>query len=114
MNVNITYNDKPLIEPKFIAGLNQINPTLNIKLETNDNNIEIIKDIKDNFVTLNSHNSFFFMETKEKVYAFSCLSFFNKIPNNLIFVITLINEDKTRNEIFDHLYISIDIQGLKE
>ncbi len=113
MKINLTHNGKPIIEPKFKAVLSQTKPALHFQLETNENHISIIKDIKQNFVTLNNSGSFFFLETKEKTYFFNTMSFYKQIPSNFIFAITLINSDESRNTEFDNLYLSFNVNGFK-
>lgn len=113
MKVNLTYNGKPVIEPEFKAVLSQTKSALHFQLKTNENNINIIKDIKENFVNLNNSGSFFFMETKDNIYFFSTMSFFDQIPSDFIFAITLINDDNSRNIQFDNLYLSFNVKGFK-
>lgn len=113
MKVQLTHNKKLIIEPKFKAVLSQTKPALHFQLETNEYNISIIKDIKQNFVNLNNSGSFFFLETKEKTYFFNTMSFYEQIPNNFIFAITLINNDGSRNIHFDNFYLSFNVKGFK-
>lgn len=113
MKINLKHNGKPIIEPKFKAVLSQTKPALHFQLETNEYNVNIIKDIKQNFVNLNNSGSFFFLETKEKTYFFNTMSFYKQIPNDFIFAITLINNDDSRNIQFDNLYLSFKVTGFK-
>lgn len=113
MKVNLTHNGKPLIEPKCVAVLSTVNPTLHFQLETNEINLDIIKDIKNNYISLTNSGSFLLMETREKVYFFNTTSIFHKLASNFRFAITLMNEDQSRNKEYDDLYLRLRVEGFK-
>jgi hypothetical protein len=110
MKVNLTHNGKPVTEPKSTIAFCSEPAIIQAQLETNDINIDIIKDIKENFVTLHKSDSFFFIETKEKSYFISTNSFYSKLPSSFQFVVVLINEDESLNEYYDDYYLAFRIK----
>lgn len=113
MKVNLTHNGKPLIEPKCMLAFCSEPAVIQAQLETNDINIRIIKDIKENFITLNKSGSFFFIETKEQSYFISVHAFSSELPSSFQFVVVLVNEDESLNEDYDNDYLAFRIKGFK-
>lgn len=113
MKINLTFNNKKIIGPKNMAAISTEYSYVYLHLETNEDNINIIKDIKENFITLHNSSSFIFIETKDNVYSFNTMSFYERIPNNFDFSVVLMDDNKTRNKNFDNLYLSFEITGFK-
>jgi len=109
MKINLTYNNKPLIEPKSLVGFCPEPSTLHFQLDTNEDNINIIKDIKHNFIKINSNNSFFFIETTKNVYFFSGNSFYSRLKSSFEFAVILMNEDKSINQEFNDDYLFFNV-----
>ena len=109
MKINLTFNNKPVIEPKSLAGFCDEPSTLHFQLETNEDNINIIKDIKDNFVSIKNSNSFFFIETNKTVYFFSGNSFYHRLKSSFEFAVVLMNEDKSINQNFNDYYLFFNV-----
>ncbi len=114
MKINLTYNNKPLIEPKSLIAFCTEPPILQIQLETNEYNINIIKDIKQNFVTLHNSGALFYIETKDNVYFASANCFYVDLPQSFQFVIVLINDDESINENYKSLYLPFRINGFNK
>ena len=108
MKINLTHNNKKIIEPEYFLSFYQNPCGLHFKLETNEDNVNIIKDIKNNLMNINLSLSFFFVETKNNVYFFKATSFKDKITNNFEFAVLLVNEDESLNQDFNDDYLYID------
>lgn len=108
MKVNLTYNNKSITEPKCFLSFYENPCGLHFQLETNNDNIQIIKDIKNNLININLSLSFFFVETKDNVYFFKATNFKNKLTNPFEFAVLLINSDKSINQDFNNDYLYIE------
>lgn len=106
MKINLTYNNKPLIEPKSLISYNQNSSSVYFLLETNDDNIKIINDMKNNFFNISSTRTIFFIESKDKCYSFNFTSLNLNTSNKLDFFIILIDENKKLNQKYKELYLS--------
>lgn len=114
MNINLTHNGKPLISPKTLIGLGLESSSLYFQLETNEDNINIIKDIKKNFINLTNSGAFIFYETKNTVYLFNTTKLYNQIKNSFIIGVVLMNSDTSVNEDFDDEYLFFIVDGFKQ
>lgn len=114
MKINLTFHNKRIISPKNMAAISTEYSYLYLHLDTNEDNINIIKDIKENFITLHNSSSFIFIETKDNVYSFNTVSFYDRLPNTFDFSVVLMDENKKRNIQFDNFYLSFEITGFKE
>lgn len=113
MKINLTYNNKPLIEPLSLIAFCSEPPVIQVQLQTNENNILTIKDIKDNFINLHNSGAFFYIETKNNVYFISVNGFYDSLPKSFQFVVLLINEAKLINEDYSSFYLPFRINGFK-
>ena len=109
MKINLKHNGKPIIEPKSLVGFCSEPSILHFQLETNEDNINIIKDIKQNFVNIQNSNSFFFIETIKNVYFFSGNSFYSRLKSSFEFAVILMNEDKSLNQEFNDYYLFFNV-----
>lgn len=106
MKTNLTYNNKPVIEPKCLLASSSDNSSLCFSLITNEENINIIKDMKNNFYSVGNSRTFFFIETHDKCYFYNCTKLSNTLLKNFSFCIVLINDDNSLNQDYIDLYLS--------
>lgn len=106
MKINLTFNNKPLIEPKSLISYNENSSSVYFLLETNEDNIKIMNDMKNNFFNISSTRTIFFIESNDKCYSFNFTSLNLNTSKKIDFFILLVDEENKLHKDFKDLYLS--------
>ena len=106
MKVNLTYNNKPITEPKFLVSYNENSSSVYFLLKTNEDNIKIMHDMKNNFFNIINTRTMFFIESNNCCYSFNFTSLNINTSNNLDFFIVLVDEENKLHSEYKNLYLS--------